>query len=161
MNNSLLPAAKGVRDAPEGEYVLGHSNSQHPGEEAPPMCRILETDLPREHFDVFEVTQITRGTPLESVVAADLVSVAPGRASEVHRHNEAETVLLILDGSGTVLVGESSLRVSKGARVVIGKGVFHGVRTEGESLTFLSVQSPPILVKARGTLDLEPLKSGQ
>ena len=38
---------------------------------------------------------------------------------------------------------------------------FHGVRTEEESLTFLSVQSPPILDKARGTLDLEPRKSGQ
>jgi hypothetical protein len=67
------------------------------------MRQILETDLPRERYDVFEVTQITRGTPLESVVAADLVSIAPGRASEVHRHNGAETVLLILDGSGTVL----------------------------------------------------------
>ncbi len=74
------------------------------------MGRILETDLPREHYDVFEVTQITRGTPLESAVAADLVSIAPGRASEVHRHNEAETVLLILDGAGIVLVGESSPR---------------------------------------------------
>jgi mannose-6-phosphate isomerase-like protein (cupin superfamily) len=125
------------------------------------MSRILETDLPREHHDVFEVTQITRGTLLESVVAADLVSIAPGRASEVHRHNEAETVLLILDGSGTVLVGESSLHLSKGARVLIGKGVFHGVRTERESLTFLSIQSPPILDKAQGTLDLEPLKSGR
>lgn len=120
------------------------------------MGRILETDLPCERFDVFEVTQITRGTPLESVVAADMVSVAPGQESQVHRHNEAETVLWILDGSGIVLVGESSLRVSKGARVLIGKGIFHGVRTEGESLTFLSVQSPPILDKATGTLDLEP-----
>jgi len=161
MNNSLHPAAKGVRNAPEEEYVVGHSNSQHPGEEVPPMGRILETCLPREHFDVFEVTQITRGTPLESAVAADLVSVAPCQASEVHRHNEAETVLFILDGAGTVLVGESSLRVSKGSRVLIGKGVFHGVRTEGESLTFLSVQSPPILDRARATLDLEPLKSGR
>ena len=125
------------------------------------MNQILETELPHEHYDVFEVTQITRGTPLESLVAADLVSIAPERASEVHRHNEAETVLLILDGSGSVLVGESSLRVTKGARVLIGKGVFHGVRTEGESMTFLSVQSPPILDKAQGTLDLEPLKSGE
>jgi quercetin dioxygenase-like cupin family protein len=124
------------------------------------MGQILETDLPRENYDAFEVTQITRGTPLENAVAADLVSVAPGQASEIHRHNEAETVLLILDGSGIILVGESSLRVSKGARVLIGRGVFHGVRTEGESLTFLSIQSPPILDKARGALDLEPRKSG-
>jgi len=122
------------------------------------MGPILEKDLPSEHFDVFDVTQITRGTLLESVVAADLVSVAPGQTSQVHRHNQAETVLLILEGSGTVLVGDSDVPVSKGARVLIGKGVFHGVRTEGESLTFLSVQSPPILDQAKGTLDLEPRK---
>lgn len=120
------------------------------------MSTILQPELPRERYDVFEVTQVTRGTPLESVVAADLVSVGPGSSSEVHRHNQAETVLVILDGSGTVLVGDESLRVSKGARILIGKGVFHGVRTEGDSLTFLSVQSPPILDKAHGTLDLEP-----
>jgi hypothetical protein len=46
--------------------------------------------------------------------------------------------------------------VSKGARVLIGKGIFQGVRTGEESLTFLSVQSPPILDMAHGTLDLEP-----
>ena len=122
------------------------------------MNQILETELPRERYDVFEVTQVTRGTPLESLVAADLVTVAPGRSSEVHRHNEAETVLLILDGSGAVLVGDASLKVAKGARILIGKGVFHGVRTEGEALTFLSIQSPPILDKAHGTIDLEPRK---
>lgn len=120
------------------------------------MTRILDASLPHERYDVFDVMQITRGTPLEAVVAADLVTVAPDQASEIHRHNDAETVLLILDGSGTVLVGESSVDVSKGARVLIGKGVFHGVRTGRESLTFLSVQSPPILDKTAGTLDLEP-----
>ena len=125
------------------------------------MNRILATELPRERYDVFEVTQVTRGTPIEGVVAADLVTVAPSRASQVHRHNEAETVLLILEGSGTILVGESSLPVSKGARVLIGKGVFHGVRTAGESLTFLSVQAPPILDKAEGSLDLEPQEPGE
>ena len=125
------------------------------------MSRILATGLPRERYDVFEVTQVTRGTPIEGVVAADLVTVAPSRASQVHRHNEAETVLLILEGSGTILVGESSLPVSKGARVLIGKGVFHGVRTAGESLTFLSVQAPPILDKAEGSLDLEPQEPGE
>ena len=65
-------------------------------------------------------------------------------------------MLLILGGSGTIVVGESSVPVSTGARVLIGKGVYHGVRTGADSLTFLSVQSPPILDKERGTLDLEP-----
>jgi quercetin dioxygenase-like cupin family protein len=125
------------------------------------MTPILETGLPVEAFGVFEVTQVTRGTALEHVVAVDLVTIAAGRTSEVHRHNRAETVLLILDGSGFVRVGEEVVPVAKGARLAIGKGVAHGVRTEDDSLTFLSVQSPPILDRERGKLDLEPVSSGE
>jgi quercetin dioxygenase-like cupin family protein len=121
------------------------------------MSRILDHELPREPFGVFQVTQVTRGTALEHVVAVDLVTVEPGKVSEVHRHNEAETVLYILDGSGFIRVGDEVLAVTRGARVVIGKGTFHGVRTEGDSLTFLSAQSPPILDKDAGRLDLETL----
>jgi quercetin dioxygenase-like cupin family protein len=106
---------------------------------------------------VFRVAQITRGTPLEHAVAVDLVTVAPGQTSEIHRHNGTETVLLVIEGSGTISVRGSSYGVSPGTRLIIGKGVFHGVRTEGEGLTFLSVQSPPILDEGRGVLDLEPL----
>jgi quercetin dioxygenase-like cupin family protein len=121
------------------------------------MSRILDHELPCEPFGVFQVTQITRGTALEHVIAVDLVTVDPGKVSEVHRHNEAETVLYILDGSGFIQVGDEFLAVSRGARVAIGKGVFHGVRTEGDALTFLSAQSPPILDQDAGRLDLEPL----
>lgn len=116
-------------------------------------------DVPVVGFGVFEVAQLTRGTPLEHLVAADWVTVAPGRTSEVHRHNQAETVLLIVEGSGFVRVGESEEPVTAGDRIVIGKGVYHGVRTETDGLTFLSVQAPPILDYAAGTLDLEPLGS--
>lgn len=113
-------------------------------------------DVPTEPFGVFEVQQLTRGTALESVVAADWVRIAPGRTSEIHRHNHAETVLWIVEGSGTVIVAGDEYAVSSGARVAIGKGVFHGVRTGEQALTFLSVQSPPILDVEGGTVDLEP-----
>jgi mannose-6-phosphate isomerase-like protein (cupin superfamily) len=123
------------------------------------MPEILDPHVPCEQFDVFQVAQITRGTPMEHTVAVDVVFVPPGKSSEIHRHNGTDSVLYILEGSGTVIVGESSLEVRKGARIFIGKGVYHGVRTEGEGegLSFLSVQSPPILDKERGRLDLEPL----
>ena len=78
----------------------------------------------------------------------------------MHRHNEAETILYILEGMGVVLVGDTPVPVAAGDRVLIHKGVFHGVRTEGSRLRFLSVQSPPILNKARDFLDLEPLDGG-
>ena len=110
-----------------------------------------------EQNDVFHVTQVTRGTGLEELFAADLVRVEPGQTSHIHRHNQAETVLFILGGSGVVHVGDSEVAVREGDRLLIGKGVYHRVRTAGEPLRFLSVQSPPILDKARGILDLEPL----
>lgn len=121
------------------------------------MGPIADRDLPAEDYGVFRVTQVTRGTALEHEVAVDLVTIEAGRTSEVHRHNRAETVLLILEGSGFVRVGDESIPVEAGMRLRIGKGVYHGVRTENRTLRFLSVQAPPILDTAAGTLDLEPL----
>ena len=112
-------------------------------------------DVVTEPFDVFEVQQLTRGTSLESIVAADWVRIAPGKTSEVHRHHRAETVLLVVEGSGTVIVDGTDYPVSVGSRIAIGQGIYHGVRTTDQPLTFLSVQSPPILDHEAGTLDLE------
>jgi mannose-6-phosphate isomerase-like protein (cupin superfamily) len=121
------------------------------------MDEIRDRDLALERHDVFDVMQVTRGTPLESVVAADLVDVEPGQESGIHRHNEAETVLYFLEGSADIVVGDEVIPVKKGDRLRIGKAVFHGVRTPRESVRFLSVQSPPILDEATGRYDLEPL----
>ncbi len=115
----------------------------------------LLNDVPTEAFDVFEVKQLTRGTALHAEVAADWVAIGPGKTSQVHRHNHAETVIWVAEGRGTFLVGDERLAVRAGSRIAIGKGVFHGVITEESALTFLSIQSPPILDHDRGTLDLE------
>lgn len=120
---------------------------------------VVDSDLEVELHDVFHVMQITRDTELSSVVAADLVDVDPNRESQMHRHNNAETVLYFLDGRGEVLLTDTyeAISVSAGDRLRIGKGVFHAVRTGDASLRFLSVQSPPILDVAAGTRDLEPI----
>jgi quercetin dioxygenase-like cupin family protein len=121
------------------------------------MNELLDRDLEVELHDVFHVMQVTRGTPLEAEVAADLVSMDPGQTSQIHRHNLAETVLYFLEGAATVRVGDDELAVTAGDRVLIGKAVFHGVRTGAEGCRFLSVQTPPILNKTTGFRDLEPL----
>lgn len=123
------------------------------------MTDILSSDLEVERHDVFDVMQLTRGTPLESQVAADLVEVEHGSESNVHRHNRAETMLYFLDGAADVVVGDDVVKVVKGDRLLIGKGVYHAVRTPDAAVTFLSVQSPPILDKATDHFDLEPLTS--
>lgn len=119
-----------------------------------------DAELEVEKHDVFLVTQVTRDTPLESVVGTDLVEVEPHQESAMHRHNDAETVLYFTAGSGEVLLTEDNevVPVSAGERLLIGKGVFHAVRTHESSLSFVSVQSPPILDKHAGTRDLEPLE---
>jgi len=120
------------------------------------MAELLDEDLVVERQDVFDVLQVCRGTPLESLVGADIVEVGPASESSIHRHNHAETVLYILDGEAEVVVGDLVVPVHKGHRIRVGKGVFHGFRTHEHSVQFLSVQSPPILDKATGNRDLEP-----
>jgi len=109
-----------------------------------------------ERFDVFDVQQVTRGTALESIVAADMVCIGTHAKSQVHRHLRSETVLFILEGRARAIVGEQTIDVQAGDRVLINKGVYHGFETAASSLRFLSVQSPPILDEATGRLDLEP-----
>lgn len=121
------------------------------------MPELLDNDLPVERQDVFDVMQVCRDTPLETLVGADLVDLQQGLESRIHRHNRAETVLYFLDGEADVVVGERTVHVSKGDRLRIGKGVFHGLRTPAGPVRFLSVQTPPILDKSTGVLDLEPL----
>lgn len=121
------------------------------------MSGILRGAPPVERFGVFDVQQVTRSTALESQVAADLVRIAAHSTSEVHRHNHAETVILILSGAGRARVGDAWFDVQAGDRVLIGRGEYHGFVTDEQALEFLSVQSPPILDEAGGRLDLEPL----
>ena len=119
---------------------------------------VVDSDLEVELHDVFHVTQLTRGTALEHEVGADHVVLEPHQTSKIHRHNLAETVLYVLDGAGVVVVEDTDHVVHGGDRIRIRPGQFHGVRTGDSSLTFLSVQTPPILDESTGRFDLEPLE---
>ena len=112
----------------------------------------LETEL----HDVFLVTQVTRDTPIETVVGADLVRMNAGQASEPHRHNFSETVLFFTGGAATVFVNDEPHSVIAGDRLLIRKAEFHRVVTGTQTgCEFLSVQTPPILTKSTGFRDLE------
>ncbi len=120
---------------------------------------LVDRDLDVERHDVFDVMQLTRDTALAQDVGVDLVDVAPHQESSMHRHNLAETVLYFTAGAGEVLLtGDRQVHpVTAGDRLRIGKGVFHAVRTGDSSVSFISVQAPPILDIVAGTRDLEPI----
>jgi mannose-6-phosphate isomerase-like protein (cupin superfamily) len=116
----------------------------------------IEADLDVELHDVFYVTQVTRDTPIEEAVGADMVRMEPGKASQTHRHNFSETVLFFSSGKATVFVNDVPHIVNAGDRLLIGKTEFHSVSTpEDSGCEFLSVQTPPILTKSTGFRDLE------
>jgi mannose-6-phosphate isomerase-like protein (cupin superfamily) len=111
--------------------------------------------LSGEYYDVIFVTQLTRATALAHIVAVDRVRVEPERHSQTHRHNDAETVLFIESGSGTVVINTIDHFVTAGDRLCIPRGAWHSVITGREALIFTSVQSPPIHDDATGRHDLE------
>ena len=112
-----------------------------------------------ETYGAFRVTQITRGTALEDLLGLDLVTIPAGMATEIHRHPHAENVVYILSGDATAIIDHIGYRVVEGDRIRIGKGICHGFKTSETPLTFVSVQSPPILNKKSNILDTEVLES--
>lgn len=120
------------------------------------MNQRIDTGLESELHDVFHVMQVTRDTPIEEQVGADLVRMDPGQASQTHRHNFSETVLFFTEGEATVFVNDEPIAVTAGTRVLIRKTEFHSVATPPHAgCAFLSVQTPPILTKSTGFRDLE------
>lgn len=120
------------------------------------MTNRIEAGLEVELHDVFHVTQVTRNTPIEDAVGADMVRMDAGQASQTHRHNFSETVLFFSRGKATVFIDNVPYNVTAGDRILIGKKEFHSVSTPAESgCEFLSVQTPPILTKSTGFRDLE------
>lgn len=111
--------------------------------------------LPEELYDVFFVTQLTRGTVFENFVAVDWVRVDPWKCSQKHRHNETETVLFIERGSGFIEVNDERHLVKARDQLYIPIGAWHCVSAFQDGLVFISIQSPPIHDEAAGRHDLE------
>jgi mannose-6-phosphate isomerase-like protein (cupin superfamily) len=111
-----------------------------------------------ETFGAFRVTPITQGTALEDLLGLDLITIPAGITTEIHRHSHAENVVYILSGDATAVIDHVGYRVGEGDRLRIGKGVSHGFKTSQTPLTFVSVQSPPILNKKLNMLDTEILE---
>ena len=108
-----------------------------------------------ETYGAFRVTPIAQGTALEDLLGLDLLTIPPGMTTEIHRHSHAENDVYFLRGDATAVIDSVGYRVVEGDRLRIGKGVYHGFKTSETPLTFVSVQSPPILNKRLNILDTE------
>ena len=110
--------------------------------------------LSEELYDVFYVTQLTRGTVLQNI-GVDLLRVEPWKCSRNHRHPIAETILFIEQGSAFVTINDDRHLVKAGDRIYIPANAWHSVFTFQDGIVFISIQYPAIHDEATGRHDME------
>ena len=69
-------------------------------------------------------------------------SLAPGRATERHRHGETEEIYFLLAGEGEIEVDGDRRDVRPGDAILIPPGAWHQIRARGEDLRFLCACAP-------------------
>jgi mannose-6-phosphate isomerase-like protein (cupin superfamily) len=67
-----------------------------------------------------------------------------GAVGKPHKHDRSEHSWFILEGTGTVTLGDESYRIGPNMTVYIPPGVVHGIEAdEGSTLTYVVIYSPP------------------
>jgi mannose-6-phosphate isomerase-like protein (cupin superfamily) len=78
-------------------------------------------------------------------VAADgmTISIQDGNVAK-HMHPNTNEIQYILDGTGTITLGDKEVRVKPGDLVVIPKGTAHGgTKPDGRTLKAIAIKTPP------------------
>jgi mannose-6-phosphate isomerase-like protein (cupin superfamily) len=73
------------------------------------------------------------------------LEVPPGIDQELHSHEEAEQVYIVVSGSGTMTVAGDTQEVASGDLVLVPPATDHSISNGNSSdLCCVSVQSPPV-----------------
>jgi mannose-6-phosphate isomerase-like protein (cupin superfamily) len=73
------------------------------------------------------------------------LEVPQGIDQELHSHEEAEQVYIVVDGSGTMTVAGDTQEVAQGDLVLVPPATDHSIANSGSAdLCCVSVQSPPV-----------------
>lgn len=75
-----------------------------------------------------------------SIAEADL---EPGQATMQHVHDRSQEVYYILDGEGTMKLGDESFTVETGDAILIKPGTAHNVTASGRGMRILCICTPP------------------
>jgi mannose-6-phosphate isomerase-like protein (cupin superfamily) len=99
------------------------------------------TDLNGEALGAASAT----GLRSKTLVSADgaTVAVQDGNVPK-HLHRDANEVQYILEGTGTIWLGDKEVRVKPGDLVIIPKGTPHGgTKPDGRTLKAIAIKTPP------------------
>ena len=85
-----------------------------------------------EEFRSFDPSKMKKNNLFEtSRFFCDLYCLEPGQSQAPHTHDDEDKVYVVLEGEGTILVGEEETGVEPGQAVLAEAGVPHGVVNEG------------------------------
>ena len=78
-------------------------------------------------------------------VEVDYVPVSRGMQLQAHLHRKSNAFCIILEGSGTVMLGKKTRKVRKADTIDIPAGTWHSFKASKKTgMVFLSIQYPPI-----------------
>jgi quercetin dioxygenase-like cupin family protein len=80
---------------------------------------------------------------------ASVHHVEAGKSVKPHFHRTHDEVVMILEGTGTMHIGDSSYALAPGATFLVPRGVIHSVETGGTPLRAITVFAPPFDGKDR------------
>lgn len=86
---------------------------------------------PRRGRVTIKVDRSTHGVETLSLLTEDIV---PGDGVPVHRHAAEEELIYIERGRGVFTFGDEEHEVVPGSMAVVPRGVWHGLRNEGEEM---------------------------
>jgi quercetin dioxygenase-like cupin family protein len=105
----------------------------------------VTTDSPFGTFNGREPYLIFDGVGLRAIAGDQVflgrVTYAPGTTVARHSHEHTEQVVLILDGSVTMTIGEQSREMQAGDVCVVNRGVEHELHSAG-GVTFVEALGP-------------------
>ena len=117
-------------------------------------------DLPAQMLEGVKITRVLEGTAFDNL-GCEYVILEKGQSLDTHVHEEANSFILVLAGTGVVEMDGQDFAVRPGHTVYVPAGVSHGFRTADEPLVLYGFQSPPIIQDMNNVDILFEQKEGQ
>lgn len=101
----------------------------------------------REHLDFSPVKQTRKKLVASEKLVAELVCYEPGQTTAIHLHPHQDELFYVIEGAGTIRVGEEDVPVTATSAVFVPAGTNHGIRADdGNRLALMFIKSPGVRV---------------
>jgi quercetin dioxygenase-like cupin family protein len=96
-------------------------------------------------YATFAPDKMTKSTiAVGDLLFVGLNSFEPDQEHALHAHSGQDKLYVVLEGSGTVQIGEQSETLSAGDAALAPSGVVHSIRNPGpQRLVVMTVMAPP------------------